>query len=98
MGNYEQNLHKYSGFLGSGRTIRPRRRYAWGCRWIIRLVSNPGTRFGPLGIRNASYGLEEYSIELDRALSDCRYYDGGNVWLPLGNVSPQPRAHRRGCG
>lgn len=46
----------------------------------------PGSRFAPQAIRNVSFGLEEYSVYLDKDLSDYRYYDWGDVNLPLGNV------------
>ena len=46
----------------------------------------PGCRFGPQAIRHASYGLEEFSPWQERELSDCQYADGGNIWLPVGNV------------
>lgn len=45
-----------------------------------------GTRFGPQGIRNASYGLEEYSPYVDRHLTDIPFYDRGDLVLAFGNV------------
>lgn len=46
----------------------------------------PGTRMGPLSIRNVSIGIEEYSVYLDRDLSDYAYCDLGDLALPFGNV------------
>jgi agmatinase len=46
----------------------------------------PGSRFGPPRIREASYGLETYSPLLDRDLTDCRLGDLGDLELPIGNV------------
>lgn len=46
----------------------------------------PGTRLGPLSIRNVSIGIEEYSVYLDRDLSDYNYCDLGDLTLPFGNV------------
>lgn len=46
----------------------------------------PGTRFGPARIREASFGLEEYSFRLHKALSDKAFYDAGDVFCPFGNV------------
>lgn len=46
----------------------------------------PGTRMGPLSIRNVSIGIEEYSVYLDRDLSDYSYCDLGDLSLPFGNV------------
>lgn len=45
-----------------------------------------GTRFGPQGIRNASYGLEDYSPYVDRHLSNVPVFDRGDLVLPYGNV------------
>lgn len=47
----------------------------------------PGTRMGPQQIRTVSYGLEMYSVYLDKDLKDQRYYDLGDMILPFGNVS-----------
>ncbi|MEL1136342.1 agmatinase [Desulfitobacterium sp. THU1] len=46
----------------------------------------PGTRLGPLAIRNVSMGIEEYSVYLDRDLTDYEYCDCGDLSLPFGNV------------
>ncbi|MHB1654664.1 MAG: agmatinase [Desulfitobacteriaceae bacterium] len=46
----------------------------------------PGTRMGPLSIRNVSVGIEEYSVYLDKDLSDYAYCDCGDLSLPFGNV------------
>lgn len=46
----------------------------------------PGSRFGAQRIREMSYGLEEYSVYLDKYLHDKKYYDCGDLVLPFGNV------------
>jgi agmatinase len=46
----------------------------------------PGTRFGPSSIRQASYGLETYSVYLKRRLEDKKICDIGDIVLPYGNV------------
>lgn len=46
----------------------------------------PGTRKGPLSIRNVSIAIEEYSIYQDRSLEDYQYCDVGDIGLPFGNV------------
>jgi len=45
----------------------------------------PGTRFGPERIRLASWGLEEYSPDMQRELSEVSFYDAGELDLPFGN-------------
>ncbi|MTI93941.1 MAG: agmatinase [Firmicutes bacterium] len=47
----------------------------------------PGSRFGPEAIRQVSYNLEEYSLQLARNLDDLRFFDAGDLHLPYGNVS-----------
>jgi agmatinase len=47
----------------------------------------PGSRFGPPRIREASYGLETYSVGLDRDLEDVSVADIGDLELPFGNVA-----------
>jgi agmatinase len=48
--------------------------------------NRPGTRFGPAAIREASWGLETYSPVWERELGDdVRYFDAGELNLPLGN-------------
>lgn len=46
----------------------------------------PGSRFGPGRIREASYGLETYSPALDRDLEEQPVGDLGDLELPMGNV------------
>ena len=47
----------------------------------------PGTRLGPLSIRNVSIGIEEYSVYQDKDLADYSYCDLGDLSLPIGNVA-----------
>jgi len=47
----------------------------------------PGSRFGPPRIREASYGLETYSILLDRDLEEVSVADVGDLEFAFGNVS-----------
>ena len=46
----------------------------------------PGTRFGPQKIREVSIGIEEYSIYMDKSLTDYSFFDSGDLDLPFGNV------------
>lgn len=45
----------------------------------------PGTRFGPQAIRHVSNGIESYSPVLDKDLEDIRFFDAGDLDLPIGN-------------
>jgi len=46
----------------------------------------PGARFGPQKIREVSIAIEEYSIYVDKSLSDYKFYDCGDLDLPIGDV------------
>lgn len=46
----------------------------------------PGTRMAPRKIREASYGLEEFSPYCNDSLADKSYYDAGDLDIPFGNV------------
>jgi agmatinase len=46
----------------------------------------PGTRFGPQKIREVSIGIEEYSVYMDKDLSDSSFFDCGDLDMPFGNV------------
>jgi agmatinase len=48
----------------------------------------PGSRFGPAAIREASYGLETFSLDLNADLDDCSYMDLGDLELPFGDPNP----------
>ena len=45
-----------------------------------------GTRFGPQKIREASISIEEYSVYQDKLLDDYKYFDCGDLELPLGDL------------
>lgn len=46
----------------------------------------PGSRFGPQAIRQASYGMEDYSPYLDRHVSKIPFIDQGDLMMQVGNV------------
>nr|PZN10399.1 MAG: agmatinase [Caldicoprobacter oshimai] len=46
----------------------------------------PGARFAPQKIREVSYAIEEYSPYVDRDLSEVRFFDVGDLELPMGNI------------
>lgn len=45
----------------------------------------PGARFGPMAIREASWGLETYSPYQDKDLEAVPFYDAGDLEFPFGN-------------
>lgn len=63
-----------------------------GAEWVLFGVPfdgtasfQPGSRFGPPRIREASWNLETYSPRLGRDLADVSVHDAGDLDLPLGN-------------
>ena len=47
---------------------------------------HPGTRFGPAAMRMESFGIETYSMLLDRDLADdAAVFDSGDIELPFGD-------------
>lgn len=57
--------------------------YGMPMDWTVSF--RPGSRFGPARIREASIGLEEYSLYLDRELGEVKFFDAGDIPLPFGN-------------
>ncbi len=47
----------------------------------------PGSRFAPARVREASYAIETYSVSLDRDLEELSICDVGDLELPFGNVT-----------
>lgn len=46
----------------------------------------PGTRFGPAAMRSESFGIETYSMLMDKDLiDDTAVFDSGDIELPFGN-------------
>ena len=58
--------------------------YGMPMDWTVSF--RPGSRFGPARIREVSLGLEEYSPYLDKHLEEVKYYDAGDIPLPVGNA------------
>jgi agmatinase len=46
----------------------------------------PGTRFGSQKIREVFIGIEEYSIYRNKDLADIKFFDSGDLDIPIGNV------------
>jgi len=79
-------IEKYSGFIGCTDDYEQAQVVLAGAPMDFTVSFRPGAREGPRQIRQVSQGLEEYSIDLDRDLAECCYYDAGDLVLPLGNV------------
>ncbi|OPX85323.1 MAG: Agmatinase [Pelotomaculum sp. PtaB.Bin104] len=84
-------FEKQTGFMGCAESYEESRLVLVGAPMDLTVSFRPGTRFGPQQIRRVSYGLEEYSFDLDRDLADCNFYDAGDVSLPFGSVQESLR-------
>ncbi len=83
-----------SGFHGSINDYTEAEAVILGLPMDYTVSFRPGARLGPERIREVSYGLELYSWHLDRSLADLKYYDGGDLNLPYGNVRASLEAIR----
>lgn len=79
-------VEKYTGFMGSSDSYEDAGLVIFGAPMDLTVSFRPGTRQGPQQVRLVSHGLEEYSVDLDRCLSDYLYHDAGDVSLPFGTV------------
>jgi len=74
------------GFMGARENYQEAEIVLLGIPMDFTVSFRPGSRLGPQQIRNVSPGLEEYSFSLNKSLAEKRYFDGGDLVLPLGNV------------
>lgn len=74
-------------FMGANTPYEEARTVILGIPMDYTVSFRPGTRMGPMSIRNVSMGIEEYSVYLDRDLADYLYCDLGDLGLPFGNVA-----------
>jgi len=73
-------------FIGTGVDLHQAAVVLFGIPMDWTASFQPGSRLGPTRIREASWGLETYSPDLDRDLTEHRLADAGDVELPIGNV------------
>ena len=75
-----------SAFLHSSADLQGTSVCLFGIPMDYTVCFRPGARFGPVGIRQASYGLEHYSLQFRDTLQNRSYCDAGDLVLPYGNV------------
>ncbi|MCS1352643.1 agmatinase [Mechercharimyces sp. CAU 1602] len=77
----------YSGnvFIGATDQLEEAEAVIYGMPMDWTASFRAGSRMGPKRIREVSLVLEEYSPALDRDLSEVKYYDAGDIPLPIGN-------------
>ncbi len=79
-------VERYGSFMGSAASYEEADTIIVGIPMDFTVSFRPGTRLGPQAVRNVSFGLEEYSVLLDKDLADYSFYDWGDINLPMGNV------------
>ena len=83
----QEYMYRPTGFMGTRETYEEAQAVLVGLPMDFTVSLRPGTRMGPQQIRNVSFGIEDYSVYLDRSLNDISFYDAGDVTLPFGNVA-----------
>lgn len=73
-------------FLGMDATLEGADWVYFGIPMDFTVSFQPGSRFGPARVREASYAIETYSLAQDRDLEDMPVHDAGDLELPFGNV------------
>ena len=66
-----------------------------GIPWDGTVSGRPGTRFGPLSIRTATLGVEDYSPYQHRDISDLKIFDAGDIEIPVGDSTAVLTAIRK---
>ncbi|MCL6561585.1 MAG: agmatinase [Firmicutes bacterium] len=77
---------RYDHFLGMEASFREADWCLFGVPMDTTASFQPGSRFGPARIREASWALETYALEADRDLADLKLHDLGDLELPIGNL------------
>ena len=79
-------VERLSNYMASCETYQEADTVMVGIPMDFTVSFRPGTRSGPQHIRTVSYGLEEYSLDLDKELGDYAFFDWGDINLPFGNT------------
>lgn len=83
----KDDIGRARGFLMSQPDYESAKAVIFGIPMDWTTSFRPGTRLGPTRIREASWGLEDYSFAVDRSLQEIPFYDWGDLELPFGNVA-----------
>lgn len=79
-------VEKQGVFMGAGDSYKEASAVILGLPMDYTVSYKPGSRSGASAIRRVSSSLEEYSVYLNKDLSDYSYFDLGDLGLPFGNV------------
>lgn len=72
-------------FIGCDRSFEEAKVVLFGAPYDSTTSFRPGTRFGPNAMRMESFGIETYSMLMDKdLLDDTAVFDSGDIELPFG--------------
>lgn len=77
-----KNIHT---FIGCDSEYEESKIVLFGAPFDSTTSYRPGTRFASSAIRNESFGIETYSLYMDKDLTDYKIFDGGDLELTFGN-------------
>jgi len=80
-------LDPQEGFMESCRDYEGSGAVLFGAPMDYTASFRPGSRMAPRAIRQISRVLEEHSLVLERDLKELKFFDGGDLDLPPGNVN-----------
>ena len=80
------HIERLSDFLGASDGYESSPVVLFGIGQDFTTSFRPGTRFGPGRIREASYGIEEFSYHSLATLADKRFFDLGDVAVVFGDA------------
>jgi len=80
------HVERLSDFMGASDDYETSRVVLYGIGQDFTTSFRPGTRFGPGRIREASYGIEEFSYHSLASLADKQFFDLGDVSVIFGDA------------
>lgn len=80
------HIERFSDFMAATDDYAASRAVLFGIGQDFTTSYRPGTRFGPARIREASYGIEEFSYHSRKTLAERRFFDLGDVAVVFGDV------------
>ncbi|HYF79387.1 MAG TPA: agmatinase [Symbiobacteriaceae bacterium] len=80
------HIERLSDFMGASDDYEASRVVLYGIGQDFTTSFRPGTRFGPGRIREASYGIEEFSYHSLASLADKQFFDLGDVSVIFGDA------------
>lgn len=80
------HIERLSDFMSASDDYAASRAVIFGIGQDFTTSYRPGTRFGPARIREASYGVEEFSYHSLKSLADKQFFDLGDVAVIFGDA------------